>query len=105
MKKTYNAITGKGSPLSKYQDIMVGSRSFAAFLYYEWCQLLGPVPGALGMILRKLFWPAMFASCGKGSVAGASALLTRSVAAYTISLGTPARVIKKRTPRKTMGEV
>ncbi|MCI5123760.1 MAG: hypothetical protein D3925_04615, partial [Candidatus Electrothrix sp. AR5] len=42
---------------------------------------------------------------GKGSVAGASALLTRSVAAYTISLGMPARVVKKRTVRKTMGEV
>ncbi|WLE98038.1 MAG: acyltransferase [Candidatus Electrothrix communis] len=68
MKKTHKAITGKGSPLSKYQDIMVGSRSFAAFLYYEWCQLLGPIPGALGMALRKLFWPGMFASCGKGSM-------------------------------------
>jgi acetyltransferase-like isoleucine patch superfamily enzyme len=42
---------------------------------------------------------------GKGSVAGAGALLTRSVAAYTISLGVPAQVIKKRTPHKTMGEV
>jgi galactoside O-acetyltransferase len=68
MKKTHNAITGKGSPLSKYQDIMVGNRSLTTFLYYEWCQLLGPVPGALGMALRKLFWPAMFGSCGKGSM-------------------------------------
>mgnify|MGYP001826831255 CR=1 FL=1 len=66
MKKTHKAITGKGSPLSKYQDIMLGSRSWAAFLYYEWCQLLSPVPGALGMALRTFFWPAMFGSCGRG---------------------------------------
>jgi galactoside O-acetyltransferase len=66
MKKTHKAITEKGSPLSKYQDIMVGNRSLRDFLYYEWCQLLGPVPGVLGMALRKIFWPALFAACGKG---------------------------------------
>lgn len=66
MKKTHNAITGNGSPLSKYQDIMVGNRSWMHFLYYEWCQFLAPVPGVLGMALRKIFWPALFGSCGKG---------------------------------------
>ncbi|MCI5120188.1 MAG: acyltransferase [Candidatus Electrothrix sp. AUS4] len=66
MRKTHNAITGKGSPLSKYQDVMVGTRSLSAFLYYEWCQFLAPIPGALGMVLRKIFWPALFGSCGKG---------------------------------------
>jgi galactoside O-acetyltransferase len=66
MKKTHAAITAKGSPLNTYKDVMVGSRSWRKFLYYEWCMLLAPVPGALGMVLRKIFWPGMFASCGKG---------------------------------------
>jgi len=66
MKKTHSAITDNGSPLGKYQDVMIGSPSLREFLYYEWCQLLAPIPGALGMVLRKIFWPKMFASCGKG---------------------------------------
>ncbi len=66
MEKTHAAITAKGSPLKKYQQVMVGSFSLWAFCYYEWCMLLAPVPGALGMVLRKIFWPRMFGSCGKG---------------------------------------
>lgn len=66
MKKTHAAITSKGSPLKKYQQVMVGSSSLWAFCYYEWCMLLAPVPGALGLVLRKIFWPRMFGSCGKG---------------------------------------
>uniref|UniRef100_UPI0040566162 acyltransferase n=1 Tax=Candidatus Electronema sp. TaxID=2698783 RepID=UPI0040566162 len=66
MHKTHQAVSGKGSPLAKYQDVMVGSRSWAALLYYEWCMLLGPLPGAIGMLLRQLFWPRLFAECGKG---------------------------------------
>ncbi|MCW5200996.1 acyltransferase [Desulfobulbus sp. F4] len=65
MKKTHQAVTGKGSPLAKYQDVIIGSRSLLTFLYYEWCLLLGVLPGALGMFLRKLFWPLLFAACGK----------------------------------------
>jgi galactoside O-acetyltransferase len=34
---------------------------------------------------------------GRGSVAGAGAVLTKSVAPYTISAGVPAKVIKTRT--------
>ena len=66
MERTHRAITGKGSPLSKYQDVMVGNRSLFSLLYYEWCMLLVYIPGALGMLLRKIFWPGIFGSCGKG---------------------------------------
>jgi len=66
MKKIHQAVTGKGSPLTKYQDVMLGNRSLAAFVYYEWCLFFGPIPGALGMLLRKIFWPGIFADCGKG---------------------------------------
>jgi len=71
MKKTHAAITAEGSALKKYQEVMVGSRSVFALFYYELCMLLGPVPGALGMVLRKIFWPRMFGSCGKGCMFGA----------------------------------
>ncbi|MEJ2056425.1 MAG: acyltransferase [Desulfofustis sp.] len=70
MEKTHKAVTGKGSALKKYRQIIVGSDSPAVFLYYEWCQLLGFFPGAVGMALRKIFWPKMFKSCGKGTVFG-----------------------------------
>ncbi len=66
MEKTHAAITAKGSPLKKYQEVIVGSLSLWAFCYYEFCMVLAPVPGALGMVLRKVFWPRMFGTCGKG---------------------------------------
>jgi galactoside O-acetyltransferase len=66
MHKTHQAVSGKGSPLAKYQDVMIGSRSWASLLYYEWCMMLGPLPGAIGMRLRQIFWPRLFAACGTG---------------------------------------
>jgi len=65
-KKSHAAVTGGGSPLQKYQDVIVGRRSTPGMLYFEWCMFLGVFPGALGLVLRKLFWPRMFGSCGKG---------------------------------------
>ncbi len=70
MEKTHKAVTGKGSPLTKYRRLIIGSDSFATFLYYEFCQLFVFFPGALGMVLRKLFWPRMFSRCGRGTVFG-----------------------------------
>ncbi len=70
MKKTHAAVTGKGSVLTKYQQVVVGSSSLGTLLYYELCQLMTFFPGALGMALRKLFWPRMFAECGKGTLFG-----------------------------------
>jgi len=68
MKKTHDAVTGRGSALSRYQETMVGSHSFLSLLYFEWCMLLGCFPGAFGIALRKIFWPRMFGSCGRGAV-------------------------------------
>lgn len=70
MEKTHKAVTGEGSPLTKYRRLIIGSDSFATFLYYEFCQLFAFFPGALGMVLRKLFWPRMFNRCGRGTVFG-----------------------------------
>lgn len=74
-KKTHKAVTGKGSALGKYQDVMVGNRSFLFLLYFEWCAWLGVVPGALGMLLRQLFWPRLFGSCGRKAAFGRGIVL------------------------------
>lgn len=70
MKKTHEAVTGNGSALSRYRLVMIGDRSLGALLYYEFCQLFTFFPGALGMVLRKIFWPKMFGGCGKGTLFG-----------------------------------
>ncbi|MDW7772682.1 MAG: acyltransferase [Desulfobulbaceae bacterium] len=70
MEKTHAAVTGRGSPLDRYREVVVGRPSWSAFLYYEFCMLLAPVPGAMGIALRKLFWPGMFGACGKGVLFG-----------------------------------
>lgn len=67
-KKTHAAVTRGGSVLSRYQTVIVGQESFMFLLYFEWCVLLSRVPGAIGLFLRKLFWPKLFGSCGKGVV-------------------------------------
>jgi galactoside O-acetyltransferase len=70
MEKTHKALSGKGSSLTKYKNVVVGSSAIGDLLYYELCLWLGVVPGALGMVLRKAFWPRMFASCGRGVMFG-----------------------------------
>ncbi|HBT97720.1 MAG TPA: transferase [Desulfobulbaceae bacterium] len=70
MKKTHDSITGHGSLAGKYQDTIVGRGSLWALLYFEWCMWLAPIPGALGLLLRRIFWPKMFGGCGKGCAFG-----------------------------------
>ena len=73
--KTHQAVTQKTSGLRRYQDVMVGSRSIGATLYFEWCSWLAPIPGALGLMLRKLFWPRLFGQCGSGVMFGVNMIL------------------------------
>lgn len=83
-QKTQQAVTGKGSALSKYQDVIVGTRSFPVLIYFEFCLWMGKVPGALGMLLRKLLWSRLFASCGKGTTFASNIILRHP---HRISLG------------------
>jgi galactoside O-acetyltransferase len=39
------------------------------------CIWLASVPGALGLILRKTFWPQLFGSCGEGVIFGTNVIL------------------------------
>jgi acetyltransferase-like isoleucine patch superfamily enzyme len=65
-KKSHASVTSKGSALAKYQDVIVGRRSLLTLAYFEWCMFLGIIPGAPGLLLRKVFWPRLFGSCGSG---------------------------------------
>jgi galactoside O-acetyltransferase len=64
-KKSLAKVTGGGSVLSRYQEVVVGSKSFLKLLYFEFCIWLAKIPGSLGLFLRKIFWPRLFGSCGK----------------------------------------
>jgi acetyltransferase-like isoleucine patch superfamily enzyme len=75
MEKTQKAITESGSALRKYQKVIVGSFSFLKLIYYELCVAIGCIPGAPGMILRKIFWPHMFGACGKGVLFGSNVII------------------------------
>jgi len=75
LPKTHSAVTGNGSLLSHYQKLVVGSSSLLYTFYYEWCTLLSHIPGALGIFLRKVFWPRLFSSCGKGVFFGMNVIL------------------------------
>jgi len=75
MKKTHAAVTQGGSTMSRYQQVIIGNRSFLPALYYEFCIWLAWIPGAVGLFLRKAFWPRLFGSCGKGVVFGSNIVL------------------------------
>lgn len=75
VKKTHAAVAGGGSALGRYQEVMVGGRGLGRTLYYEFCAWLGPLPGALGLVLRKAFWPRLFGHCGPGTTFGAGVVL------------------------------
>lgn len=75
MEKTHEAVTRPGSALSGYQEVVVGNRSAWKTAYYEWCVWLSWIPGAIGLFLRKVFWPRLFGSCGKGVAFGSNSIL------------------------------
>jgi acetyltransferase-like isoleucine patch superfamily enzyme len=56
---------------SKYTDLFLGEKNFCKLLRFELIQLFFSwVPGALGFFLRKIFYPGLFKSVGKGVVLG-----------------------------------
>jgi acetyltransferase-like isoleucine patch superfamily enzyme len=64
------------SPLRKYQDLVVGSRGLGRLALYETVMLLSSwVPGALGLVLRKLLYRLLLGSVGRGVVFGQGVVL------------------------------
>jgi acetyltransferase-like isoleucine patch superfamily enzyme len=67
---------GSGSALRTYQDLVVGQRGLGRLLLYEAVMLASSwVPGALGLVLRKLLYPLLLASSGRGVVFGQGVVL------------------------------
>ena len=64
------------SPLRKYQDLVVGSRSVGRLILHEAVMLVASwVPGALGLLLRKITYPWLLGSVGRGVVFGQGVVL------------------------------
>lgn len=64
------------SPLRAYQDLVVGSRSLGRLLLYELVMLTSSwVPGALGLLLRKLLYRLLLGGVGRGVVFGQGVVL------------------------------
>ena len=64
------------SALRKYQDLVVGSRSLGRLLLYEMVVLASSwVPGALGLLLRRLLYPRLLGSSGRNVVFGQGVVL------------------------------
>ena len=68
--KVGKALKGGGG-LAAYQDLVLGSRSWGFLLLHELVMLASQwVPGALGLFLRKLLYPLLLGSCGRGCLFG-----------------------------------
>lgn len=64
-------IDQKKSALRKYIDIFIGKKSFFSFIKYECIILLFSwVPGALGLFLRRIFYPLILKNVGRGVAFG-----------------------------------
>lgn len=74
-RKTHKSVAEGGSALQRYRDVIVGHRSLLYLLYFELCCWMRYVPGAAGLLLRKIFWPRLFASCGRGVLFGEGIVL------------------------------
>lgn len=70
------AIKDPRSAADKYQDLVIGSRGFLRLLHFEFVMLFASwVPGALGLLLRKILYPTLLGSCGRGVVFGVDVTL------------------------------
>lgn len=63
------------SPLAKYQDLFVGSRSLWRLFLYDTLLLASGVPGAAGFALRKLCFRPLLGGLGRGTVFGRNVVL------------------------------
>lgn len=67
-ERLLEGIHGNRSGFKRYKDFFVGPGSF--ILYEIAVMFLAPLPGALGLQLRKAFYPRLFKRVGSGTVWG-----------------------------------
>jgi acetyltransferase-like isoleucine patch superfamily enzyme len=78
-------LSPKKSLFSKYTDLVLGEKSFWKLFRFELIQLFFSwIPGALGLSLRKIFYPCLFKNVGNGVVLGRNITLRHP---HKISLG------------------
>jgi acetyltransferase-like isoleucine patch superfamily enzyme len=63
------------SSLAKYQDLVVGSPSLLELFLFELVGCSTWIPGALGLVLRRLLYPLLMESVGKNVVFGQGVVL------------------------------
>jgi len=83
----FHAVMGDPgrSAWRKYRDLQYGEASLARALKTEWLLLLcGGLPGAAGLLLRRLLYPSLFAGTGRGVIFGRDLTLRH---AHKIRLG------------------
>jgi acetyltransferase-like isoleucine patch superfamily enzyme len=67
----HKTVFAKKSNLRKYSEMVIGNRGFLALLKYELIILLfSTLPGALGLVTRKVFYKSLFKKVGKNVVFG-----------------------------------
>jgi acetyltransferase-like isoleucine patch superfamily enzyme len=71
-KSIKNILTRPGqSSFQKYKTLVGGEISLLTFIFYEVIiSILGNMPGAVGLFLRRKTYPLLFGSCGKGVIIG-----------------------------------
>lgn len=78
-------LEGRKSLFSKYTDIFVGEKGLWKIVRFELITLFFSwIPGALGLALRKVFYPCLFQEVGRGVVFGRNITLRHP---HKISLG------------------
>jgi acetyltransferase-like isoleucine patch superfamily enzyme len=66
----------RSSALDKYARLVVGRAGWLALLKHESITLVSQaVPGALGLVLRKLLYPRLLGACGRNVVFGQNVVL------------------------------
>jgi len=79
-------LSDKGkSSFQKYRDLTTGDSGFFPFVLYEILAfLLVPLPGALGIVMRRFVYKRIFRNCGKGLIVGRNCVFRH---ASKISIG------------------
>jgi acetyltransferase-like isoleucine patch superfamily enzyme len=64
------------SARARYSALVVGRPGWGALLHYELVQVFGQnTPGALGLALRKAFFPSLLGACGRNVIFGQNVVL------------------------------
>jgi acetyltransferase-like isoleucine patch superfamily enzyme len=74
--RAQDQLFARGGALSKYRALIVGRPGFGALVAYETVALIAQaVPGALGLLLRKICYPWLLGSCGRNVIFGQNVVL------------------------------